>query len=170
MEQRSSWEANSHSAGHIIFRPLWNPMVHYRVYKGPLLLHILSQMNPFHTLPPYYPKSHSNIILLYTTRSSKWSLSSQLSNQNICMYVFFISPMSVMNGVAQWYRAGLRVGWSGGVRFPAGDGNFSLHHRVQTDSRAHPASYPICTEGSLPGGKAAGEWSWSLTPSSAEIK
>jgi hypothetical protein len=43
------------------------------------------------------------------------------------------------------------------VRFPAGAGNFSLHHR------AHPASYPMGTRGSFPGGKAAGAWSWPLT-------
>jgi hypothetical protein len=29
------------------------------------------------------------------------------------------------------------------VRFPAGAGNFSLHHRVQNGSGAHPASYPL---------------------------
>jgi hypothetical protein len=40
------------------------------------------------------------------------------------------------------------------VRFPAGDGNFSLHH--------HPASYPMGTRGSFPGGKAARAWSWPL--------
>jgi hypothetical protein len=33
------------------------------------------------------------------------------------------------------------------VRFPAGAGNFSLHHRV-------PASYPMGTRGSFPAGKA----------------
>jgi hypothetical protein len=42
------------------------------------------------------------------------------------------------------------------VRFPAGGGNFSLHHRVQNGSGAHPASYPMGTRGSFPGGKAAG--------------
>jgi hypothetical protein len=42
------------------------------------------------------------------------------------------------------------------VRFPAGAGNFSLHHRVQNGSGAHPASYPVGTRGSLPGGKATG--------------
>jgi hypothetical protein len=42
------------------------------------------------------------------------------------------------------------------VRFPAGAGNFSLHHRVQTGSGAHPASYPIGTRGPFPRGKAAG--------------
>jgi hypothetical protein len=35
------------------------------------------------------------------------------------------------------------------VRFPAQAGNCSLHHRVQTGSGAHPASYPIGTGGDL---------------------
>jgi hypothetical protein len=42
------------------------------------------------------------------------------------------------------------------VRFPAGAGNFSLHHRVQNGSGAHSASYPIGNKGSFPGGKATG--------------
>jgi hypothetical protein len=42
------------------------------------------------------------------------------------------------------------------VRFPAGAGKFSLHHCVQTGSGAHPASCPVGTRGSFPGGKAAG--------------
>jgi hypothetical protein len=42
------------------------------------------------------------------------------------------------------------------VRFPTGAGNFSLHHRVQNGSEAHPTSYPMGTRGSFPGGKAAG--------------
>jgi hypothetical protein len=41
------------------------------------------------------------------------------------------------------------------VRFPAGAGNFSLHHRVQNGSGAHPASYPVGTGVSFPGSKAA---------------
>jgi hypothetical protein len=49
-----------------------------------------------------------------------------------------------------------------GVQFPAGAGNF-FHHRVQTGSGAHSASYPMGTRGSFPGGKAAGSWSWPLT-------
>jgi hypothetical protein len=35
-------------------------------------------------------------------------------------------------------------------------GNFSLHHRVQNGSGAHPASSPIGTRGFFPGDKAAG--------------
>jgi hypothetical protein len=42
------------------------------------------------------------------------------------------------------------------VRFPVGDGNFSLHYRVQNGSGAHPASYPMGTRGSFLGGKPAG--------------
>jgi hypothetical protein len=46
--------------------------------------------------------------------------------------------------------------WGSRVRFPAGAGNFSLHHRIQNGSGAHPASYPMGISGSFPGGKAAG--------------
>jgi hypothetical protein len=42
------------------------------------------------------------------------------------------------------------------IRFPVGAGNFSLHYRVQNGSGAHPASYPMGTRSSFPGGKAAG--------------
>jgi hypothetical protein len=49
------------------------------------------------------------------------------------------------------------------VRFPPEAGNFSLHHRVQNGSGAHPASYPMVIRCSFPGGKAAGAWSWPLT-------
>jgi hypothetical protein len=57
--------------------------------------------------------------------------------------------------IAQRYSAGLRAGWSR-VWFPEGAGNVSLHHRVQTGSGAHPASYPMSTKGSFPQCKAAG--------------
>jgi len=42
-------------------------------------------------------------------------------------------------------------------------GNFSLHHRVQTGSEAHPAFYAMGTRDSFSGGKAVGVWSWPLT-------
>jgi hypothetical protein len=51
------------------------------------------------------------------------------------------------------------------VRFPAGAGNFSLHHRVQNGSGSHPAFYPMATRGSFLGGKS--DYS---PPSSAEVK
>jgi hypothetical protein len=43
-----------------------------------------------------------------------------------------------------------------GVRFLAGAGNFSIHHRVQNGSAAHQVSYTMGTGDSFPGGKAAG--------------
>jgi hypothetical protein len=43
-----------------------------------------------------------------------------------------------------------------GFRFPAEAGNFSLHHHVKNGSAAHPASYPMDTRSSFPGGKVAG--------------
>jgi hypothetical protein len=43
-----------------------------------------------------------------------------------------------------------------GIPFPEGAGKWSLHHRIQNDSGAHPISYPMGTRGSFPGGKAAG--------------
>jgi hypothetical protein len=49
------------------------------------------------------------------------------------------------------------------VRFLAGAGNFSLHHRFQNGSGAHPASYPMSTRDYFPGDKAAGAWSWPFT-------
>jgi hypothetical protein len=79
--------------------------------------------------------------------------------------------MTVVNGsldssaVQRW-----DTGWMIGVRDPAGAGNFSFHHRVQTGSGAHPASYPIGTRGSFPGGKAAGREADHSPASSAEVK
>jgi hypothetical protein len=42
------------------------------------------------------------------------------------------------------------------VRFPAGAGNFSLHHCAQNGSGAHPASSSMGTWVSFPGVKVAG--------------
>jgi len=42
-----------------------------------------------------------------------------------------------------------------GGRAPTEAGNLSFHHRVQIGSGVHPASYPMGTRGSFPGGKAA---------------
>jgi hypothetical protein len=62
------------------------------------------------------------------------------------------------------YSVGIALGYGlddrgSRVRFPARAGNFSLYHRVQNGSGAHPASYPMGTRGSFPGGKSAGAWS-----------
>jgi hypothetical protein len=71
-------------------------------------------------------------------------------------------------GIVQWYSAELRPGWSG-VRLPAGAGNFSLHHRVQNGSGAHPASYPMGNKCSFSGVKRPGREADHSPPSSAEV-
>jgi hypothetical protein len=55
------------------------------------------------------------------------------------------------------------------VRFPAGAGNFSLYHRVQIGSEAHPASCPMCTEGFSLGVKLPGREADHAPPSSPEV-
>jgi hypothetical protein len=64
-----------------------------------------------------------------------------------------MSPVSSV-GIATGYGLDDRMSE---VRFPAGAENIFLHHRVQTGSGAHPASYPMGTRISFPGGKLAGE-------------
>jgi hypothetical protein len=86
----------------------------------------------------------------------------------------YISPNKDVTEL-QNHHASVRLGYGlndqgSRVRFPAGAGNFSLHHHVQNGSMAHPTSYPVGTRGPFPGAKAAGAWSWPLTPSSAEVK
>jgi hypothetical protein len=48
--------------------------------------------------------------------------------------------------------------------------DFSLRHRVQTGSGAHPASYPVGTRGSYPEIKRLGREADHSVPSSAEVK
>jgi hypothetical protein len=56
-------------------------------------------------------------------------------------------------GIALGYRLDDR---GSRTRFPAGAGNFSLHHRVQNGSGAPSASHPMGTRGSFAESKAAG--------------
>jgi hypothetical protein len=70
-------------------------------------------------------------------------------------------------GIALGYRLDDR---SSRVRFPAGAGNFSLHHRVQNGSGALPASYPMGTGDSFLGVKRPGREADHSPPSSAEVK
>jgi hypothetical protein len=65
----------------------------------------------------------------------------------------FVESRDSSVGIALGYGLDDQGCW---VRFSVGAGNFSLHHRVQNGSGAHPASYPVGIRGFFPGGKAAG--------------
>jgi len=62
-----------------------------RVHKSPLLVSILSHMNPANNFPPYFPKIDPNIFFPSTPRSSELSLIFRCSDKNF--YAFFSSPM-----------------------------------------------------------------------------
>jgi len=91
-----------------------------------------------------FPSFHSYfifldpIIFLHSLFSDMCNLySSKLKKQifNVCLLMF--------SGLDDW---GSRV------QFSVGRGDFSLHYCVQNGSGAHPASYPIGSRGSFPGG------------------
>jgi hypothetical protein len=113
--------------------------------------------------------SHLNVIpwiCLYNFHSSVYSVwAGRLTVLELYMCVCVCVCVCVKSrhssvGIALGYGLDYR---GSSVRFPAGAENFPLHHRVQNGSGAHPASYPIGTRGCIPGGKAAGAWSWPLT-------
>jgi hypothetical protein len=73
-------------------------------------------------------------------------------NTNILFYITRVMSHDSSAGIVQGYgldKQGSRV------QFLAGAGKFSLNHCVQNGSGDHPASYPMGTRGSFPGGKAA---------------
>ena len=87
MEQNPFLKANHSSAGHEIPRILCNQKVQYHFHNSPLLFLIPSQIDPTHTIPSCFFMTHFNIILPSTPRSSKRSLSPQVSPPKPCMHL-----------------------------------------------------------------------------------
>jgi len=87
MEQ-SPWKANRLSASQEVPYFIQTLKVQYCVHESPPLVPNLSQMYPFCTFPHYLCKIHSNIIIPFIPRSSKWS-----SIPIVILYAFFIFPI-----------------------------------------------------------------------------
>jgi hypothetical protein len=91
MDQSPFLITNSHWASQEIPRLLWNTKVHYSVQKSPPLISKgQGQTHQVYTFPSYFPKIHSSIIFLSTTRSSEWSLSFRFSDQNFAFLILQI--------------------------------------------------------------------------------
>jgi hypothetical protein len=63
MELNPSLEAASYAATEELPNILLNPKVYYSVHQSPLLVPLLSQINPVHTTPFYLFKIHFDNIL-----------------------------------------------------------------------------------------------------------
>jgi hypothetical protein len=60
-ELSPSWEATSFAATQERPNIVWNPKVHHRIHRSPLLVLILSQIDPVHTIQSYLSKIYCNI-------------------------------------------------------------------------------------------------------------
>jgi hypothetical protein len=61
MQLSPSWEAANNAVTQELPSILWNPKVHYRVYKYPSLVPILSQLNLIHTIQHFFTISLSRL-------------------------------------------------------------------------------------------------------------
>jgi hypothetical protein len=106
--------------------------------------------------------THLRLVPRLTLHEAISPLLHTFSWRGACLSIGYVFMMSRDSSVGIATRLRALDDWGSKAPFQAGAGNFSLHHRVQNGSGAHPASYPRSTRCSFPGGKAAGAWSWSL--------
>jgi hypothetical protein len=86
---------------------LWNPNIHYRLCKGPLLIPILNQINPVHTTPSYPVRS---ILIVFTHLYPSGFLNSFLYAFLLCLicttcpaHLIFLDLIIVINSqVKKW--------------------------------------------------------------------
>jgi hypothetical protein len=93
-----------------------------------------------------------------------------IANGNIP--VLTVKRIPTLQPVVQslYLPVGIATGWMSRFRFQAGIRDLAFLHSIHTASGLHPASYPMRTEGDIPGGKAVGREADHSPPSSAELK
>jgi hypothetical protein len=96
-----------------------------------------------------------------TTIQLLWTVQ---KNQHLCyLYMNEYCKNTELESTVSWYS--WATGWMiGGVRVPAGAGNFFFTTASRSALEHTPASYPMGTTGSYSGGKVAGAWSYISTP------
>jgi hypothetical protein len=120
----------------------------FSLLQIPTALKFVTQKGMFRSARPTFLKFETKISVVFFFAGS-------VCNFHFFFFLFRFWHRAVFENVSDVSGYGLDDRGSR-VRFQAGAGNVSLHHRVQNVSRAHPASYSMGTRGSFPGGKAAG--------------
>jgi len=109
MEQSPSWETVSQSKNSAPFNGTWRFIA---MFMSPLLVPVLSQMNPTHIIPTYFFKMHSIIILPYMPRSSKWYLLFRFPDQNfVCISYFSYACCMPLLSHPPWFEHSNNIWW-----------------------------------------------------------
>ena len=82
MEQSTSWGANRFTTGQESPCILWDPKVHFHIYKCPPPVPILGQINPIYASPSHFHKIYFNVVFPPMPGSFKWHLSLRFPHQN----------------------------------------------------------------------------------------
>jgi hypothetical protein len=88
LEQSLTWEADGHAPSQSPF-PLWDPSVHYRVYKSHVPFSIQTQVTLVNTFPLYISCNYFNNILFFMPKSYKRPLFLRVSNNALCICILY---------------------------------------------------------------------------------